>query len=521
MRNPYRLTGAETPNIIGRSSLLEEVLGRLEKPTPDHVSIVGEKYSGKTVLLNKLLKRFASGSDYFDGCCHISVKHDTISGDLDFYSTLAEKISPAVRPLDPEAAGDLKSGGADIWEVIQIVFETLAEDEKRVLILFDDFDAVPRIRDLTKNVWSNLRALTQMSSIRFVTASRRPLRELPSISPEEWWTSDFHRMFASVSVDAMGEDGVREFLHPLRDRVDSVANGAETELIGQTGGIAPLVTQICHQLWEGSADFGTVQHTDIQSEAGSLYDNKHWILRDLWEDLSEREKEVLTTLAGDATLRKGSEIRSQIANSLERRGYVKIDGHKVKQGSRLFSRFAKEYGDAATSIGRHFGSQESYKANIPKVLEHRFEQVDHLDDQLRDFTRNALENTGMPHVLLSNVRAIARRGLHLTIDRELPEGEIPDEWITKWQDSGLYDCPQGETPDSAREQLSLMRRAVDSRNQIETTVTRSTYELLNFLHNAGNFGQHQDGEPVYPGFATSVCMAAVELCDQLSQEFNS
>jgi hypothetical protein len=453
MSNPYKLSGTETPDIIGRSALLEEVLGRLEKPTPDHVSIVGEKYSGKTVLLNELGKRFGPKSDYFDGCCHISVKHDTITGDLDFYSTLAKKISPAVRSLEPEAARDLRSGGTDIWEVIQIVFETLAEDGKRVLILFDDFDAVPMIEGLTKNVWDNLRSLAEMSSIRFVTASRRPLRELHSISPEEWWTSDFHRIFSSVTVNALGQDSLQEFLDPLRDRVDGVANGAETELMGQTGGILPLITQICHQLWEQSSDYGTVQHTDIQSEADSLYDREHWILHELWEGLSEREKEVLTTLARGSTLTKGGDVQTQIANDLKGRGYVVVDGQKVKEGSRLLSRFAREYGDATTSIGRHFGSQESYKANIPKVLEHRFEQVDHLDDQLRDFTRNALENTGMPHVLLSNVRAIARRGLHLTIDRELPEGEIPDEWVTKWQDSGLYNCPQGETPDRAPEQL--------------------------------------------------------------------
>jgi hypothetical protein len=521
MPNPYKLTGTKTPGFIGRSDLLGEILGRLEKPTPDHVSVVGEKYFGKTVLLNELNHRLSSDSDYFDGCTHFSVKHDTISGDADFYSVIAKKIAPAVESIDPEIANDLRSGGLDIWEMTRIVFETLEERGERVLVLFDDFDVVPLIDGLTKNVWDNLRALASRSSIRFVTASRRPLRELHSINPEEWWTSDFHRIFASVRVGAMGEDGLNEFLEPILDRADSLADGAKTEIMGQTGGIPPLVTQVCHQLWEQGSDYGTVQHTDVQEETKTLYENSHWILSDLWEQLSESKKEVLTDLASGTTLMKGKDVRTQTVNSLETRGCVRVDGQKVKSGSRLLSRFAREYGDATTSLGRHFGDCNSYEQNIPRVLEHRFEHVDHLDERLRDFTRNALEKTDTLHVLLQQIRAIARRGTQLTIRRELPDGEIPDEWIRKWQDSGLHDCPQGETPDSTREQLSLIRKAVDNRNSIETTVTRSTYELLEFLHRAGNFGQHLGDEPVYQGFAMSVCMAAIELCNQLNGEFGT
>jgi Cdc6-like AAA superfamily ATPase len=522
MDNPYRLYGTETSPLLDRTDLLCEVLSHLEKATPDHVSIVGEKYSGKTVLLTHLKTHFQNSDSHFDSCCYISLKHEDIDGDESFYAALAREFASAVREIDPEMAEYLKVGGEDIWEMIGNVFKTLGEQRNRILVLFDDFDIVPSIDNLSKNVWDNLRSLAEMSSLRFVTASRRRLRELHSIHPEDWWTSDFHRIFSPVRIDAAGQEDLDAFLGPLVDeRGVSFEKGARTELHNQTGGIPILIVAVCKRLWEGPSG-EIVDHQRIQQEVGEVYFNERMLLEEIWEELSEKEKEVIARLENQEKLSVGEHISAGLAHNLDRRGYLQKNNQKVEPGAKLMVRFAAEYGAAATAIGRHFSVADDYESNVPKVLERRFDQISHIDNQLRDFTETALQKADTPHVLLEQIRAIARRGIQIVLGAESSSGEIPEEWVREWRkgNSGVQDPIEGAVPENYPGKLKVIRDAVDGRNSVNPSVSRDTSELIHFLYSTGNYGQHQeDDDPAYPGFALSACMAAVELCSQLSEEY--
>ena len=48
---PYEVLGARTAPMLGRRKQIERLLRHLTKQTPDHVSVIGPKYIGKTMLL--------------------------------------------------------------------------------------------------------------------------------------------------------------------------------------------------------------------------------------------------------------------------------------------------------------------------------------------------------------------------------------------------------------------------------------------------------------------------------------
>ena len=48
--NPYQILGSMIPLMLGRAALVQRIENHLSKPTPDHVSVVGPKHYGKSVL---------------------------------------------------------------------------------------------------------------------------------------------------------------------------------------------------------------------------------------------------------------------------------------------------------------------------------------------------------------------------------------------------------------------------------------------------------------------------------------
>jgi ABC-type phosphate/phosphonate transport system ATPase subunit len=54
--NPYRVLGAEVPELLGRGDLVSRIEVRLDRSSPDHVSVVGPAMYGKTVLLRELAR---------------------------------------------------------------------------------------------------------------------------------------------------------------------------------------------------------------------------------------------------------------------------------------------------------------------------------------------------------------------------------------------------------------------------------------------------------------------------------
>ena len=65
MTNPYSILGTEIAAMYGRKDLFAEICRHLTKETPDHLTIVGPKHYGKTVILKHLGDHFSKTNDHY------------------------------------------------------------------------------------------------------------------------------------------------------------------------------------------------------------------------------------------------------------------------------------------------------------------------------------------------------------------------------------------------------------------------------------------------------------------------
>ena len=197
--NPYQVFGASTPPMLGRASLVDRInQHHLLKPSPDHVSVVGPAHYGKSVLLRHLADTHRTGSSHYLTAAYIDLRHGTPESDGAFMRRFASEVKEALHSARPDLSELLDLDDEAIHELLKLVLAELEDESGRILVVLDGFDYVLAGTGLTRNLWDQLRSLAQQTSLRLVTGSRRPLREL--CKTEESRTSDFWEIFYDTPV---------------------------------------------------------------------------------------------------------------------------------------------------------------------------------------------------------------------------------------------------------------------------------------------------------------------------------
>lgn len=524
--NPYQVLGSTTASMLGRSREWEKLYRRLNKPTPDHVSVIGPKYIGKTVLLDAIARHFATCQSSFDASLYWDMRHGAPQSDDEFYQTFARIAVKPVSMINAELGKALSGPDGASFDMIQIVFESLREEHKKILIVLDGLDNVLLASDLTKNLWDSLRDLGQLSSLRFLTGSQHRLRELCA-SPESK-SSDFWNIFADspLALGAFESEDLDQILAPFGKRNITFQPGAGTEIINWSGGTPVLFSALCKHLWD-EVDYGhAVSNQDVNSLAEKLTDDLQDIIAELWNDCSEEERGDLASLASGQTIKSDQVPRTRLS-ALKQRGYVQEQGGALKFTCRFVEHFAKDHGSKSTSLRRLFGTAHDYDNNIKGLLELRLGQLSGVDSDLLGYLQLAVDNIEKPSIVIGQIRGIVNRALNLIWDADVPNGLIPSAWSASWKG---YDSegnpppknpPEGAIPTSGSRQCFLLDLMTDSRKGGSTRVSRSVFHLIDFLQSVGDFGQHLRGANVPPRFAVTTCIAAIDMCEQLTKELSA
>jgi DNA-binding winged helix-turn-helix (wHTH) protein len=320
-RNPFVLGKPirEPGDFYGRQHELTELFESIVNQQP--VALVGEHRCGNTSILYQLLNadvrsaRLPAGADQDLLVVYVNAQLATEGPE-----SLYRRIARALRRADADSEMDFGESADQFW--IEDYLEDLADRDKRLVLLLDEFDVVA---DFESSFWEWFRGLITEYDMSIVVASRV---ELGSLRDEWGIGSPFFNMFRTIYVGSMAPAECAAMLAGWTE-----ATGFDlTSLapaIYDLGGRLPYYLQVAAALLY---EVGQDEEIDVSNAAqlariGDEYRRRvapHF--EDTWSRLPAPEREALAWLAVGANADdRDAATHRQVLPTLERRGYV-VDG---------------------------------------------------------------------------------------------------------------------------------------------------------------------------------------------------
>jgi hypothetical protein len=519
--DPYPILGIGEPILYGRSKDLTNVLRHLDKKTPDHVSVVGPRYIGKTTLVKHIAKGLSGHQHPFDGCIYWNTRSG-VSDDMSFRREFGKNAYPVLNTISSTAGKALTGYNGESFEMIQLVFETLAEEKKRILVILDSFDEALLRSEITPNNWDNLRVIGEMSSVRFLTCTRRQLVDLCG-RPESRQSPFFNLFAPPVSLGPLSESDIADLVRPFSTKQISLESGAEKEIFNWSGGVPIIASYICALLWQEAASGGVITRDRVHSAGERINSNGKDLLKMLWKDCDEDERaDFADLLAG--RIAKPHEIPRDRRDSLAQRGYIVVNETKLEPCCRVIEQYAKDHGTSSSGLRRLFENRAAFDTNIQAFLQLRFATLKRVDPNILNYIRLAIQEIDKPDVMLNQVRAAAGQALDQWLNLEFPDRKIPASWTDGWSkkdrdnNAAENNPPAGSVSHRRGAQCYLLRLVSDPRKSGKTRIRQSTALLIDTLQSVGDFGQHREGEIPPIMFGASVCLTAMQMAEQVAED---
>jgi len=520
----FPVLGATVAPMLGRAAIMGRLWSDLTKATPSHLSVVGPRYAGKTVLLNGLAARMRQEDSPYTAVSLWDLGHQTPDSNSAFLKSLCRKLGEGLKDVGNEYGEHLLGVEDGEYDELREVLEALHSDGCKVLMLWDGFDKPLATGRLSRNLWDQLRELASYPSLRLVTATRRPLAEL--IRSEESVTSDFWNIFdmTPVRVGLFDANDRAQIL----DKVPGVSfgNGAKSELENWSAGYPPLYLALLNQIFK-SEPTGDIDNLKVNAAAEAVMEEVNGIVQYLWSDCQETAKDLYRHLAeqGESPLSNAGRIERE---QLQEKGFIKVSANKMVHGCRFLESFIKGQGHDSGSMVRLFSSNDAYKTNIRGVLELRLHQMTSLDASLRRYLQRSIEDIPeYPKECLSSMRGIIDRSLDLIWDAELgAEKEIPSAWFSEWKyngEKGPESHWNNKFPTKRGHQIRLLQLMTGTQKSAPKSkkISKNTWALASAAQGFGDFGQHTEGLEVPLGVAVAAVNVCLELAACIDSELSS
>ncbi len=517
----FPVLGTTIAPMIGRADIMRRLWNDLTKTTPSHLSIVGPRYAGKTVLMHGLTERMRQTDSPYDAVVFWDLGHQTPDSNGAFLQAMCHKLAWGLKDIGNEYGDHLLTVDTDVYNGLREVLSVLNEDGVRMLMLWDGFDKPLGTGKLTRNLWDQLRELATFPNLRLVAATRRPMHEL--IRSVESEASDFWNIFdmTPIRVGIFNENDRTAILKNISGM--TWKSGAETELENWSAGYPPVYLKLLNRIMEIGAG-GEIDNHAVNAAAKDVLDGITSMLCDLWNDCPGTAKDCYRHLMNCGEISSTDIGRSERA-MLEEKGFIRVSGNRVVTGSRLLAHYVKNISGDSGSMVRLFGSQDAYRSNIRSLLEHRLAQLDTLDATLRRFLQRSIEDIpDHPDVCLSSMRGIVDRSLDLIWDAELGPGRIfPADWFTEWQyngEKGAENHWNNQFPSKRGHQIRLLQLMTGTQNSVPKArrISKNTWALASAAQGFGDFGQHLEGAKIDVGVAVAAVTVCLELASSLHRE---
>jgi hypothetical protein len=491
------------------------------------------------MLLNEVSDRiFASSVTSFDTVSNQDLRHNTVSDDESFFRILAHKLGEVANEYNGtdeddstalafDAVEDMLNDNAG-WKSISDSFEIFGEVNARVLIILDGLDDVLKSTSITRNVWDNLRALSEMDSCTLVTGSRQPLRELCSSADAR--TSDFWNIFhpQPIIVGAFTDEDIEHFLEPLNSR-NQLTTNAKGAFAKQTGGIPLIASVVALDLWNTTDEDVKIEQGHILESVERISQRPGSVIGKIWADCPTLLQSVLHDLQEQDRV-PAEALKPQRKRSLLLRGLVEENEEYIELRCQLMSNYIREQGAEVSELQDLFSEEKQTKRNTKAFLEIRLDSIQGGNNELRNDLQKAIADLSIqPHRSLQRLRAFAHTALNDIWNTELQNRQLPSTEVDNWPTSRYYfrhakqslETNNYEIPSSRSKQEDVLRAMTDGDVPTNSNVTHGSACLIGVLRDLGNYGTHVEdaGQEEVPfQTAASMCFIGVELFRRITEE---
>lgn len=306
--NPFIYGPAVPPEqFYGRRQAIADIKNRIGAVAPQSINIVGLRRNGKSSMLRYVEKRIHE-------FCLFEQKPLVVLLDLQdlrFHTPLG--IVEGLR------RGIRKQTGTEPWSKednddpfeLEDGLSALREDGWRLIVLFDEFEAISHRLEQFQDWGDDWRAKASARLVTLVIASRRPLGE---VYRSLHLTSPFGNLFSTTILGALELDPWRQLLE------QGQLLEAEIDWVGAIAGRLPYYTQLAAAMvW---------QYSSLDQAQLAFKQQAQKIFTALWNELTVTEQMALKQAISSALLMPSTAV----TENLKLHGLLKADNHLCSEG---------------------------------------------------------------------------------------------------------------------------------------------------------------------------------------------
>lgn len=349
MKNPYlnRVAIRDTTQFYGRRKEITRIFSRIGASRPQSVSIVGERRIGKSSLLNYIYALETRNQLLDSSSNHIFVFMDL---QQKRYSSIESFFADFLALLSEATNETIITPNTD-FDSVRRVFADLHRRRNKLIVLFDEFDAITANKVFNLDFFSFLRSAANNYDLAYVTSSAKELQVL--CHTDQIADSPFFNIFTNIYLRPFTQE---EAITLIREpsKVAGIALEAFSKDIFSLAGYFPFFLQIaCSTYFDHILENGNL--VDPQQLETSFLDEAGTHFRYIWEHIGDAEREVINCFIEN---QPRSKAREHVFEELRRAGYFIDEGNSSRLFSRLF----------ATAIAR-FTPNQSSSNNLGKFSE--------------------------------------------------------------------------------------------------------------------------------------------------------
>jgi serine/threonine-protein kinase len=324
--NPYlnRVMIKRPEHFYGRKKEVKRIYSRLNATPPGSVAIVGDRKSGKSSLLNYVYMR-RNRQLFLEAPDRVVMAFLDLKQEKDM--SLKSFVEVLVRMVGYELRDRLDVGDCSLdLDGIRMMVQRLDDNEFRLALLLDEFEAITNNKNFDLEFFSFLRFLANHYNVAYITSSTRDLQVL--CHTKEIADSPFFNIFTTMKLSSLDRSEAEELITKSSAQVGKPLEAYSGKII-EMAGLFPFFLQMAcsHAIEYLDENEGEPEFDEIGKR---FYEEARLHYRFMWDGFDSHERSAILRVANGKQI---PDALRHVLAELERRHYVE-DG---SSGPRLFS----------------------------------------------------------------------------------------------------------------------------------------------------------------------------------------